>query len=124
MKYKLFIIPLLVLLITGCGKEKVVETLTCTYENTNEGTEYKTVTKADVNEKGIIINATSTMTFKDQSLAEEMCDNFKATSDSQNVSCDGTTITIKNYHDSLRGDKDLMKDDFLDYMDNRNYKCD
>ena len=121
MNKKIISFLLIIFLLSGC--KKTAETITCTYENNKEGSEYKTETTAEIDKDGIIINAKSVMTFKDKSLAEEMCENFSVTSDSKNVKCKDNTITIKNYHKSLSGDKKLTKDVFLEYMDNKNYIC-
>ena len=123
MKHKLLLLPLLLLVITGCKNNKTFETLTCTYENNIEGAKYKTTITADVNSDGIIINAVSSMNFEDKSLADEMCENFEAVSDAKNVTCKDKNITIKKYHKSLSGDKELTKETFLEYMDNKNYSC-
>ena len=63
------------------------------------------------------------MNFEDKSLADEMCENFEAVSDAKNVTCKDKNITIKKYHKSLCGDKELTKETFLEYMDNKNYSC-
>lgn len=115
------IILLLVILLTGCGK--TVETLNCTRETTTEGNEVVTEIKSEVNKDGIIKNAVSTMTYKDEIVAKDMCDVFRLASDSKYVKCDGKVITIKNYHKSLAGKNKLTKETFLEHMDNNNYTC-
>ena len=123
MKKKILILLLLGFILTGCKKEEIANTITCTYENTKEGTEYKIETKADLNDKDIVINAVSTMTFEHQELADEMCSNYKVVSDAKNVKCEGSVITINKFNKSMKSKGDLTKEEFLEYMDKNNYTC-
>ena len=122
MKYKIFLLLSLGIMLTGCGN-KTVETITCIYQNTNEETKYKTEVVAEVNKDNIIKDATATINFKDENLAKEMCNNFSVVDDAENVKCTDTKIVIKKYHTSISGKKDLTKDAFVEYMTNNNYIC-
>lgn len=122
MKFKSILLFLLGILLTGCGN-KTVETISCIYQNTNEGTEYKTEVLAEVNKDGIIKNAVATINFQDENLAKEMCSNLSVANDVKNVKCEEKKITIKNYHKSISGKNKMTKEDFLEYMDDNRYVC-
>ena len=122
MKKNILILMTLVLLVSGCGK-KASKTFTCTYENTNEGTKYKTEIIAEVDKDGNIIDATAVMNYEDKDYAKEMCNLYSSASDSKNVKCEDKKITIKKYDKSLSRNETLTEKEFLDYMDNRSYTC-
>lgn len=120
MKHKILLLLLVLILFAGCSKK---EKLTCSIENTNEGSEFKTVINAELKDD-IVTNATATMTYKDEESATNMCNILKVANDAEgNLECKGKEIIIKNYHKSLNSNGDITKEDLLEYMDNNKFTC-
>ncbi len=123
MKKTLILIGALMLL-TGCGNKEVKkETMSCFFQNTNEG--YEFTTNVDIKiEDDIVKDATATMNFTDASLAKTMCDIFKQASDANNgdLVCGETFIVVNNYHKSVNA-KEMTKKDFKKYLEDQQFIC-
>ncbi len=114
----IILLPLIVLLVTGCGK---VEKMTCTLY-TDEDSPYTATIDVEY-QNNIITNATSKMEFKDEATANNMCAIFNAAEDAKNnLECNGTTIIMKNYHKSV-SKEEIKKEDFVKYLEDQNYEC-
>ena len=120
MKYKILLLSVMFVFMTGCGKE---ETLTCTSENTTQGAEFKSVVDIEI-KKDMVTNATATITYQDEEVANKMCNVFKFAQDSeQNLECNGKVITYKNFHKSANSTGTSTKEEFVEYMKNNGYVC-
>lgn len=116
---KTLLIVLIILTLSGCGKKK--ETINCSL-TTTEGIKLTTVVNIKIKDD-IVTDATATMTYEDEETANNMCKIFNVASDAGNkVECKGDTIVIKDYHKTL-SDKDLTKEEMIDYHTSRNYTC-
>ena len=122
MKLRIMLLVFVVLMFTGCGSSKTIETLTCTFEGTETG--YISDITAEVDEDYNIKNATVVMTYDDEQEAQRMCNLLKSTGDSQgNLKCNEKEIVIENFHKSMNGDDKITKEDFLKYMKTSKYTC-
>ena len=121
---KIIILTLAIVLLSGCGpkKEAKKETLNCFFQNTSEGSEFKTDIAVNV-ENDIVKYAKATMTYEDKNLAKTMCDIFKKSDDaSDDLKCGDNFIIIDNYHKSISSEE-LSKTDFLKYMESQQFIC-
>ena len=125
MKRTIFIIIFILILVSGCGKNKTEnsELIICHLENMNEGVESITEVTANVKDNEIK-NAQATITYETEEFANTMCSIFSKAEDSKgNLKCEDKTISIDNYHKSINNEKDLTKEEFLTYMENQNFIC-
>ena len=131
MKKLLFVF--LILLLTGCVKEKVLCTLNSEYSETG-------ITKQELtgmfNGDNELVDMELTFTFVNNDRALEMCDLFEMANEYQDKSnkvkfdCNDNTLTITDYKGVLNNikteEKDIMgksKEDFIKIINNKGYKC-
>ena len=116
---KILLVSLIALTLTGCGKKNML----CTFENKEEGLKVKSEMKVEF--KGNKVkNATVTMTYENESDAENMCKIFGLASDSSDkVECNGNVIVIKDYQNFINNGEEISKKDFLEYAEDSKYTC-
>ena len=109
-----FLVLITIFLISGCSTNKV----NCVYENTAENNKYTIEVKLEFN-KDEYKDSIAFITYEDEKLAKSMCDVFKTTNDSENVSCKEKVITIKKYYSASNNNKE----DVIKSFEDRGYTC-
>ena len=117
---RLILILVLILVICGCSKKE--SKVTCTYESFYAKNKYKTTVDITIDNKNMVTDATYESVYQDEDNAKSMCSSLKLIGDSEDLSCDENTITIKNFHKSIT-EKDLSKDNIIKYFENQEYTC-
>lgn len=113
---KLYLLPILLLILTGCNKS---EKMVCNYSYKDDTYDYTNEVTVIFNDKDEIKSVDVVMTFKNEDSAKVTCDTFKAMN-RQNITCDGNTITINDYQKII----DVTnKKEIEDYFKINRYVC-
>lgn len=114
------IILLLFTTIVLCGCEKT-ENLICTNVDISSSNAHETNVNIVIKDN-IVETATYVTTLDDTESAQNLCTLFQSADENDNVLCDGQTITIKNFHQSI-SKNDLSRSDIVNYFEKQGYTC-
>ena len=124
MKKVLLILPIMLLLVTGCGKKEVV----CTGKVEEEGQTYEVKFVGTLKDDKID-SAKATLTFSDEETAQQMCammelvNSFAEDDEKIDYKCDGKVLTINSldtYMDEEESIKGMTKEEFIKAMTEEN----
>ena len=120
---KYLCITILILLITGCGNQK----LKCTKEEKNNNSTIKYTINANI-DTGKIESATETIEFTDEKTATEYCNILKITNsfsnkDSFNYDCEGKEIKIRDFLAIEGINKNITRTEFIEKLENEQFTC-
>lgn len=110
---------MIILVLCGCSVKQ--EEYACTYENTDKYNRYTTNVRIKI-KNDVVEDATVVITYKDKTLADNMCDIYKGANESDAVECKDEVITLNRFHKSISTD-DISLDEVLEYFGDRNYTC-
>ena len=123
MKKYIFLILLFVLILTGCGKQK----LKCTKEEKKNDTKIKYVLNAIV-EIGRVTEAKAQIKFGNETDANNYCEMLNKTNTYSNekkikYSCDNNIVEIDDYLDIEEIAKNITRTKFIEKMEQEGYNC-
>ena len=106
----------------GCSDNNT-QIYKCSYSHNEDNYNYISVVEYDVSDN-LVVDATVTMTYDDESSAKNMYEILLITDDgNDNVKLDNNQIIIYNYQESLNLDS-LDVEEFESYLQSIKFKCD